>query len=528
MMAGAEARPTRFPFVTRSADEIEILVAVMRRLSLAKSVKEVMATVVPAARRFLGADGVTFVLRENDLCHYADEDAISPLWRGKRFPMDACISGWSMTHRQAVVIPDIHNDDRIPHDAYRPTFVHSLAMVPVRKEDPLAAMGAYWAKAKAVTPEGLAQLQALADAAALAIENCMLREGANSAERVAERAERPPRDALALNKGLLDNMSSGVAIYEAINGGEDFVFVDINRAGEKIDHVNRDELIGRRVTEAFPGVKSFGLFRVLQRVWKTGVAERHPLCLYTDGRIAGWRDNRVFKTPDGAVVAVYDDMTALKNAESRFRYLAESIDDVFWIMSPDWRRVVYVSPSYESIWERSCRELRDDPYSWTDPIHPDDKAAVTADAARMANGDFSNPKFPDFRLIRKNGEVRWISAQAFPIEGENRGADQVAVLARDETEYRQAAEELRAAKLDNSVESEFDSSDLLARYRRLTAREREVMRMMTMGMVTKEIARDLDISPRTVEKHRASVFSKMRTQRLADLVRMAMQVHFED
>ena len=170
----AESRAVAFPVVPRGAGDIEAFVATIRRLSRARSLEEVMATATPAARSLLGADGITFVLREHDLCHYADEDAISPLWKGKRFPMTACISGWCMMQGRSVAIRNIYEDDRIPHDAYRPTFVKSLAMVPVRREDPLAAMGAYWADETEVTAVELDLLQTMADAAALAIANVEL------------------------------------------------------------------------------------------------------------------------------------------------------------------------------------------------------------------------------------------------------------------------------------------------------------------------------------------------------------------
>lgn len=117
-----------------------------------------------------GADGATFVLRDGDHCHYADEDAVAPLWKGKRFPMSACISGWVMIHHQPTIIPDIYADPRIPHDAYRPTFVKSLAMVPVRALAPVGAIGAYWATPASPTPAVARWLQSLADASALALE----------------------------------------------------------------------------------------------------------------------------------------------------------------------------------------------------------------------------------------------------------------------------------------------------------------------------------------------------------------------
>lgn len=136
-----------------------------------------------AVRQATGADGVTFILREADQCFYADEEAIGPLWKGRRFPMAACISGWVMLHRAAAVIEDIYGDPRIPADAYRPTFVRSLAMVPVRAADPIAAIGAYWARVRRASHEEVAFLQGVADAAALAIANAQLYERLDAANR---------------------------------------------------------------------------------------------------------------------------------------------------------------------------------------------------------------------------------------------------------------------------------------------------------------------------------------------------------
>jgi GAF domain-containing protein len=86
--------------------------AIMRRLSVAHSLSEIMEVVTQAARILIGADGITFVLRDQDRCYYAEEDAISPLWKGKRFPMSACISGWCMIERKPAVIGNIYEDPR--------------------------------------------------------------------------------------------------------------------------------------------------------------------------------------------------------------------------------------------------------------------------------------------------------------------------------------------------------------------------------------------------------------------------------
>ncbi len=155
------------------------LVETIEELSATRTIDEVAAVVRSSARRISGADGVAFVLRDNDCCWYLDEDAIGPLWKGKRFPLTACISGWSMLNRQTVVIPDIYQDDRIPHDAYRPTFVKSLVMTPVRTRDPIAALGAYWANEHTPPPEIVAKLQVMARATAAALESGRLHASLN-------------------------------------------------------------------------------------------------------------------------------------------------------------------------------------------------------------------------------------------------------------------------------------------------------------------------------------------------------------
>ncbi|WP_348980422.1 ATP-binding protein [Polyangium sp. 15x6] len=140
-------------------------------LSLARDMPTIMEIVRKAARELTGADGATFVLRDGDLCYYAEENAIAPLWKGRRFPMSACISGWAMIHREAVAVEDIYDDPRIPVDAYRPTFVQSLCMVPIRTKAPIGAIGNYWASRHHATPCELAHLQALADSTSVAVEN---------------------------------------------------------------------------------------------------------------------------------------------------------------------------------------------------------------------------------------------------------------------------------------------------------------------------------------------------------------------
>ncbi|PNU05594.1 ATP-binding protein [Novosphingobium guangzhouense] len=153
---------------------MEKLVGVVQDLSRARDVDVVTAIVRDAARNLTGADGATFVLRDGDQCFYAEENAIAPLWKGKRFPMNICVSGWVMLNAQSIVIDDIYKDPRVPVEAYRPTFVKSMAMVPIRRNSPIGAIGNYWSSHHAPSAEEVAILQALADTTSVALENADL------------------------------------------------------------------------------------------------------------------------------------------------------------------------------------------------------------------------------------------------------------------------------------------------------------------------------------------------------------------
>ncbi|MBN2504800.1 MAG: HD domain-containing protein [Bacilli bacterium] len=155
---------------------MEKLLLVVQELSASKDLTQVMNIVRHSIRDLLESDGATFVLLDNDMCYYAEEDAISPLWKGKRFPMDICISGWVMKNKIPAVIKDIYQDERIPIDAYRKTFVRGLIAVPIRTHDPIGAIGCYWADNHAASPEEVRVLQVLADTAAIAMGNIHFQE----------------------------------------------------------------------------------------------------------------------------------------------------------------------------------------------------------------------------------------------------------------------------------------------------------------------------------------------------------------
>ncbi|MEJ0010374.1 MAG: hypothetical protein WDN72_07655 [Alphaproteobacteria bacterium] len=94
-MQGAQALSARrSDFSDWYTGAMEHLVTVVQELSHARDLDAIAAIARRAARELTGADGATFVLRDGEECHYLDENAIAPLWKGQRFPMSACISGW--------------------------------------------------------------------------------------------------------------------------------------------------------------------------------------------------------------------------------------------------------------------------------------------------------------------------------------------------------------------------------------------------------------------------------------------------
>lgn len=143
---------------------------IKRSLGNAQTLDAVIAALRLAAREWTGADGVTVVLREGDLCYYAEENAIGPLWKNRRFPINDCVSGWAMLYRQRVVIPDIYNDTRVPLSVYEPTFVKALAIVPIRHDRPIGAIGAYWQVMHQASAYELSALETLAGLAGDALE----------------------------------------------------------------------------------------------------------------------------------------------------------------------------------------------------------------------------------------------------------------------------------------------------------------------------------------------------------------------
>ena len=220
---------------------------------------------------------------------------------------------------------------------------------------------------------------------------------------------------------LMAYISSGVAVYRPVNDGEDFVFVDFNRAAEEIEQVRKQELQGRSVQEVFPGVADFGLLEVFRRVWRTGEPEHHPVSIYRDARISSWRRNYVCRLPNGDIMAVYDDVTQTKRSELATR-MGEQIFRAIAHYAYDWEvwvgpngRVLWMNPAAARISGYAVEELmamRDFPAPLV--YEADRERIVRAFGAAVQGGSGSE----QFRLKHKDGRMLWVEITWQPIADE--------------------------------------------------------------------------------------------------------------
>ena len=146
------------------------------------------------------------------------------------------------------------------------------------------------------------------------------------------------------------------------------------------------------------------------------------------GRLAGGF-NRMVET-----IAEYR-----RASEERFRQLAENIREIFWMQEGGWKRTLYVSPTYEEVWGRSCQSLYDQPRSWIDSVHPQDMEEVLAHLEEQTRGSTT---VTEFRLVRPDHSVRWVRCRAFPFKDQVGEEPRIAGLAEDITERKQAEEAL--------------------------------------------------------------------------------------
>ena len=136
----------------------------------------------------------------------------------------------------------------------------------------------------------------------------------------------------------------------------------------------------------------------------------------------------------------------LKDREELFWQMTETVDDVFWALSADKSKFLYVSPAIETIWGIKCQELYDNPKLFSHTIHPNDRSQWS-EALNNAEKK-SHPVEIVYRLTRPDGTQRWIRDNAFPVVDKKGKVYRFVGVAEDITEKRKLQnQEIHNARL---------------------------------------------------------------------------------
>ncbi len=153
------------------------------------------------------------------------------------------------------------------------------------------------------------------------------------------------------------------------------------------------------------------------------------------------------------MVLVFNDVTeqyqlrkARIETEERFSQFAENVNEVFWIGSPDWNQIHYISPAYEKVWGHSSQDLYRNPRIWMDAVYPDDREQVIDDIPKDISDIGEYVDFKKYRIKKKDGKILWIKARAYPIRDNNGQIIRVAGIAEDITEQVSMEESLRRSQ----------------------------------------------------------------------------------
>ena len=268
----------------------------------------------------------------------------------------------------------------------------------------------------------------------------------------------------------LNDMPLNIAVYKPTDDNN-FIFVEFNKQAELTDKLSKDKVIGKKLTDVFPGVKSMGLFDVFMRVSKTGKEELFNLGHYGDNRISGWRKNKVSRLDNGLIFVVYEDLDD-KNIEvetygkqldaniKEIEDLKEQMElallgnhDGVW----DWNLLdnsVYFSPRWKEILGYHEDELPNKLSRWEERIHPDDKELTMS--LVHANIEGTTDYYESTHRLRdKNGLWIWVLARGKTIFDENGKAIRMIGTHTDITQKK--AIELKYVQEAQMVEQTHDS-----------------------------------------------------------------------
>lgn len=283
-----------------------------------------------------------------------------------------------------------------------------------------------------------------------------------------KRAEQAVLDSEEKFRGVIEQSQDGMLLAD-----ERGYIVEWNRALEETLGWPRAHMLGRRLDQAgiHPAMDAQRITTVFQRM----NANRDELATLKQAIEADYtRPDGARRTVQVTLFPIYleksfmlcaniRDITEririerqLRDSEERFRQIAESIHEVFWMSQPDRSKMLYVSPAYEETWGRTCASLYENPHSIAEAVHPDDQPLMDAFLARQQRGETA---FAEYRIVRPDGTIGWIWDRAFPVHDEDGQVVRVVGVAEDVTPRKQAEEELRRA-----LQTEKELNELKSRF----------------------------------------------------------------
>lgn len=132
----------------------------------------------------------------------------------------------------------------------------------------------------------------------------------------------------------------------------------------------------------------------------------------------------------------------LQSSEERFQQFSKHLNQVFWMIDISTKAMLYISPAYEKVWGRSCESLYQDPSGWLKAVHPEDRERVRALLPQQLQSKYDI----EYRILRPDGEIRWIHDRSFPIQNAAGEIYRVAGIADDISERKAVEENLRISE----------------------------------------------------------------------------------
>ena len=243
----------------------------------------------------------------------------------------------------------------------------------------------------------------------------------------------------------------------------------VNRRFTELSGYSAGEALGRNARILKPPHAPTGLHRELWQRLLEGRVWQGELPNQTKSGAVRWHAMTIapVRNPEGTVthfLATQEDVTERKRAEQelrerdeRFRQLAENIREVFFVVDVGLTETLYINPAYETIWGRSCQSVYEDPRSFIAPIPEEDRASLLASIGALRQGKQTGES--EFRVVRPDGEVRWVRSHAVAVRDEQGETYRICGVAQDVTDRRQVQEELEESEalLRQLTEASFDA-----------------------------------------------------------------------